>query len=71
MRVCSARSRGAKQGQRAILILIELAPKAPVGVFEYVGITHYLADLFPGRVDMANRSSLKPFVRANVERDTV
>jgi len=69
MRVCSARSRGAKQGQRAILI--ELAPKAPVGVFEYVGITHYLADLFPGRVDMANRSSLKPFVRANVERDTV
>ena len=26
-------------------ILIELEPDAPVGVFEYVGITQYLADL--------------------------
>jgi predicted nucleotidyltransferase len=52
-------------------ILIEIEPNAPVGVFEYVGITQYLADLFPGRVDVANRSSLKPLVRPSAERDAV
>jgi hypothetical protein len=30
-----------------------------------------LADLFPLRVDVANRKGLKPFVRPRVERDAV
>lgn len=37
-------------------ILIELDPEAPVGLFEYVRIVQYLSDLFPIRVDVANRS---------------
>jgi uncharacterized protein len=52
-------------------ILIELDPQALVGLFEYVGITQYLADLFPVRVDIANRSSLKPLVRPSIEHDTI
>jgi predicted nucleotidyltransferase len=52
-------------------ILIELEPDARIGVFEYVGITHYLADLFPERVDVANRRTLKPHVRPGAERDAV
>lgn len=52
-------------------ILIELEPHAPVGVFEYVGIAQYPADLFPNRVDVANRSSLKALVRPDVERDAI
>jgi len=52
-------------------IMIEIAPDAPVGVFEYVDITQYLAGLFPGRVDVANRNSLKPLVRPGAERDAV
>ena len=52
-------------------IMIELEPQAPVGLFEYVGITQYLADLFPARVDVANWSSLKPLVRPSAERDAV
>jgi uncharacterized protein len=51
--------------------LIDLDPQAPVGLFEYVEITQYLADLFPVRVDVANRSSLKPLVRPSVERDAL
>jgi len=51
-------------------IMIELEPDAPVGVFEYVDITQYLADLFPNRVDVANRS-LKALVRTSAERDAV
>jgi predicted nucleotidyltransferase len=52
-------------------ILIEIAPEAGVGLFEYVGITQYLADLFPQRVDVANRPSLKALVKPNAERDAV
>jgi predicted nucleotidyltransferase len=61
------------EGKRTsdIDILIELAPQAPIGLFEYVGITQYIAGLFPVRVDVANRSSLKPLVRPNIERDAI
>ena len=52
-------------------ILVELDPSVPVGVFDYVAITQYLADLFPVRVDVANRKGLKPLVRPRVERDAV
>ena len=52
-------------------ILIEVVPDAPIGVFEYVGITQYLADLFPNRVDVTNRDRLKPLVRPSAERDAM
>ncbi len=64
-------ARGAGTRTSDIDILIELDPEAPVGLFEYVGITQYLADLFPIRVDVANRSSLKPLVRPAIERDAI
>lgn len=64
-------ARGEASPASDIDILIELAPDAPIGLFEYVGITQYLSDLFPNRVDVANRKRLKPLIRPNVERDTV
>ncbi len=64
-------ARGEGTPRSDIDILIELDPEALVGLFEYVGITQYLADLFPIRVDVANRSSLKPLVRPSVERDAL
>ncbi len=64
-------ARGESKRTSDIDILIELDPQAPLGLFEYVGITQYLADLFPVRVDVANRSSLKPLVRPSVERDAL
>jgi len=60
----------AKRGSD-IDIMVELDPGAPIGVFEYVGITQYLSDLFPTHVDVANRSSLKSVVLASAERDAV
>ena len=42
-----------------------------VGLFEYVGIEQYLTELLASRVDVANRSSLKAFVRPSAERDAV
>ena len=52
-------------------ILVDIDPEAPVGVYEYVGITQFLADLIAGRVDVSNRDRLKPLVRRNAERDAV
>jgi predicted nucleotidyltransferase len=42
-----------------------------MGVFEYVGITQYLADMFPNHVVVANRDRLKALVQPSVERDAV
>lgn len=64
-------ARNEAQSASDIDILIEVAPDALIGVFEYVGITQYLDDLFPIRVDVANRDRLKPLVRPNAERDAV
>jgi predicted nucleotidyltransferase len=64
-------ARGEATGGSDIDILVELAPDAEIDLFGYVGITHYLADLFPVRVDVANRSTLKPHVRPGAERDAV
>jgi uncharacterized protein len=63
--------RGESKRSSDIDVLIELDPQAPVGLFEYVGMTQYLADLFPVRVDVANRSTLKPLVRPTIERDAI
>ncbi len=52
-------------------LMIEVAPDAPIGVFEYAGITQYLAGLFPNGVDVSNRDKLKPLVRPSAERDAV
>jgi predicted nucleotidyltransferase len=52
-------------------ILIELEPEASIGIFEYVGITQYLEDLFPNHVDMANRGSLKALLPPRVEWDAM
>jgi predicted nucleotidyltransferase len=52
-------------------IMVEIAPDAPVGVFEYVGITQYIEELFPSRVDVANREGLKALVRPSAERDAI
>jgi predicted nucleotidyltransferase len=52
-------------------ILIELEPEARIGVFGYVGIIHYISDIFPMPVDVANKSTLKPHVRPGAERDAL
>lgn len=50
-------------------VLIEIDPAANGGV--YVAITRYIGELFPGRVDVANRATLQPHVRPSAERDAV
>jgi uncharacterized protein len=64
-------ARGEGHAGSDIDIMVEIDPSANIGLFEYVGITQFLEDLFPTRVDVANRSCLKSLVRPNAERDAV
>jgi predicted nucleotidyltransferase len=66
-----SRARGDNRPDSDIDIMIEIAPDAAISLFDYVAITQYLADLFPIRVDVANRNQLKPLVRPNAERHAV
>ncbi len=66
-----SRARGDNRPDSDIDIMIDIAPDAPVGVFEYVAITQYLDDLFENRVDVANRKKLKALVRPSAEREAV
>ena len=47
-------------------IMIEIAPEADIGVFEYVEIKEYIASLFDSPVDVVSRDNLKPFIRPAV-----
>lgn len=64
-------ARGDNRPDSDIDIMIEIDPQANIGLFEYVGITQYLEDLFPARVEVANRNYLKPLVRPTAERDAI
>jgi predicted nucleotidyltransferase len=64
-------ARGDNRPDSDIDILIDIAPDAPVGLWEYVGITQYLEDLFSSRVDVADHSHLNPRVRPSAEREAV
>ena len=40
-------------------------------LFRYVGIVQFIQELFPMRVDVANREGLKRFVRRGAEHDAI
>jgi predicted nucleotidyltransferase len=54
-----------------VLILVEVDPAAHIGLFGYVAVMQYLEDLFPIRVDVANRKTLRDAIRPSVLKDAV
>lgn len=64
-------ARGEAGADSDIDIMVEIDPAAEVGVWEYVGITHFIGDLFPVKVDVSERCALKVHVRPNAERDAI
>ena len=63
--------RGEASAESDVDVLLDIDPAANLGVFEYVAITRYLGEIFPVRVDVANRATLKAHVRPSAERDAV
>ena len=66
-----SRARGDNRPDSDIDILIDLAPEAPIGVWEYAGLKAYIADLFEGPVDVVSRETLKPHIRPAATTDAV
>ncbi len=64
-------ARGDDRPDSDIDILVEIAPDARIGLFQYAGIVRYLEELFPTHVDVANREGLKPLARPSAERDAI
>ncbi len=64
-------ARGQAGPDSDIDIMVEIDPAAEVDLYDYIGITRFIGDLFTGKVDVSNRASLKAHVRPAAERDAV
>ena len=51
--------------------MIEIDAPLVGGVYGYVGLCRFIGDLFPIRVDVANRAGLKDRIRERAERDAL
>lgn len=66
-----SRARGDARPDSDIDIMIEIAPEAGVGLWDYVGLKGYIEGLFDGKVDVVNRDGLKRHVAPAALRDAV
>ena len=69
--VFGSRARGDDRPGSDIDIMIEVDPVAPIGVYEYVALKDYIAELFDGPVDVVSRDGLKPYVRPAATADAI
>ncbi len=66
-----SRARGDERPDSDTDIMIEIAPSARIGVYEYVGLKEYIASLFDGPVDVVNHDGLKPYVKPAATADAI
>ena len=64
-------ARGEARAGSDLDIFVELDPAAKLDLYDYVGITQYIAGLFAAPVDVVERQRLKAHVRPSAERDAV
>ena len=64
-------ARGEARPGSDIDILVELDEAARPSLWDYSGVCLYLEDLFPIKVDVAERAGLRDYVRPSAERDAI
>lgn len=64
-------ARGEEVPGSDIDIVIDLAPDLAMDVYQYVGLTSYIEELFPAPVDVVDREMIKPIIRDSVVRDSI
>ena len=52
-------------------IMVQIDPTANVNLYDYVGITQFIGDLFAGRADVSDREMLIESVRREAEREAI
>ncbi|MBN9562246.1 MAG: nucleotidyltransferase domain-containing protein [Alphaproteobacteria bacterium] len=66
-----SRARGDARPDSDTDIMIEIDPRAHIGVWGYAGLKEYIAGLFDGPVDVVDREGLKPYVRPAATADAI
>lgn len=66
-----SQARGEQRADSDIDIMVEIDPEGRVGLWEYAGVVSMLEEMFPMKVDVSNRETLKAHVRPSAERDSV
>jgi predicted nucleotidyltransferase len=66
-----SRARGDAGADSDTDILVELDPAARLSVFDYAGVTLFVADLFDGAVDVVDRAALKSHIQPSAVADAV
>jgi len=64
-------ARGEARADSDVDVLVEIEPRANLGVWEYAALKRYIGEIFPGRVDVADLAQLRPRIRHAVEGDAV
>jgi len=64
-------ARGVATPTSDVDIMIDIDADAVNDVYTYVGLTNYVASLFPGPVDVIDREALKPHIRPPVESEAL
>jgi predicted nucleotidyltransferase len=52
-------------------IMVQIDPAADVNLYDYVGITQFIGELFAGRADVSDREMLIEPVRREAEREAI
>ena len=66
-----SRARGDARVDSDIDLMVEVEPSARIGVWGYAGLKTYLAELFPGAVDVVQRRALKPDLAPSAAADSI
>ena len=66
-----SRARGDARPASDIDFMIEIAPEASIGVWEYVGSRDYIAGLLDDPVDVVSCDGLKPSIRPAATADAL
>ena len=64
-------ARGEADVSSDIDILIDLDPDQPMGLISYASLKLYMNDLLGGTADIANRKTLKPFLRDPITQNAI
>jgi len=64
-------TRGEARADSDLDVMIEIDGPVVGGLFGYVGLRHFIDDLFPIQLDVVCRDALKDRVRTHAERDAI
>lgn len=64
-------ARGEARPDSDIDIMVELDEEAHPSLWDYAGVCTFIEELFPKKVDVADRAGLRAHVRPTAERDAL